>query len=290
VNRRIVILTGSELRHSFVRTALAAAPGVEVARTWCEGVENTLVDLVAAPDVSAEEKAHIAARGRSEEDFFGAFVRLVPDRSNPVRVPRGGINDPACAAEAKALRPDLMLAYGCSLVREPLLSAFPGRFLNVHLGLSPYYRGTGTNFWPLVNGEPEYVGATFMHIDAGVDTGEVIHQIRARVFPGDSPHQVGNRLIADMVSAYADIVRNFDRLERLPQIPVPEGVRVYRRRDFSAAATAKIYRNFAEGMVDSYLADRVCRDAAVPILTQPVLSRSSAPDAGHEPEEGGRPS
>ena len=284
MTRRIVILTGSELRHTFLRTALAAAPGIDVVRTWCEGVENTLVDLVAAPDVSAEQKAHIAARARSEEDFFGAFVRIVPDRSNPVRVPRGGINDASCAEATAALRPDLMLAYGCSLVREPLLSAFPGRFLNVHLGLSPYYRGTGTNFWPLVNGEPEYVGATFMHIDAGVDTGEVVHQIRARVFPGDTPHQIGNRLIADMAFVYAAIVRDFDRLERLPQMPVPEGVRVYRRRDFSEAATAQVYRNFADGMVERYLADRARRDAAVPILSQPILSQPvpSVPSAAHE--------
>src|SRR5690606_10372264 len=103
-----------------------------------------------------------------------------------------------------------------SLIREPLLSAFQGRFLNVHLGLSPYYRGSGTNFWPLVNGEPEFVGATFMHIDAGVDTGEVIHQIRARIFPGDTPHQIGNRLIADMARVYAALIRDFDRLERMP--------------------------------------------------------------------------
>ncbi len=37
-----------------------------------------------------------------------------------------------------------------------------------------------------------------MHIDAGVDTGEVIHQMRARVALGDSPAQIGNRLIVDM--------------------------------------------------------------------------------------------
>lgn len=280
MTRRIVILTGSELRHTFLRTALAAGTGIEVARSWCEGIENTLVDLMAAPDVSAEQKAHIAARARSEEDFFGAFVRMIPDRSHPIRVPRGGINEPACAEAMVALRPNLILAYGCSLVREPLLSAFPGRFLNVHLGLSPYYRGTGTNFWPLVNGAPEYVGATFMHIDAGVDTGEVIHQIRARVFPGDTPHQIGNRLIADMACAYAAIVRNFDRLDRLVQTPVPEGVNVYRRRDFSEAATAQVYRNFADGMVERYLAERNRRDAAVPILSQPILAEPWPPDAG----------
>ena len=53
---------------------------------------------------------------------------------------------------------------------------FSRKFLNVHLGLSPYYRGSGTNVWPLINTEPDMVGATLC-IDAGIDNGEIIHQI-----------------------------------------------------------------------------------------------------------------
>ena len=61
--------------------------------------------------------------------------------------------------------------------------------------MSPYYRGSGTNFWPFVNNELQFIGATFMHIDEGVDTGEIIHQIRANIFHDDNIHQIGNRLI-----------------------------------------------------------------------------------------------
>lgn len=274
--KRIVILTGSELRHRFLRKALALAEGVEVVRTYCEGVENTVIDLVQKrdPEASTLQRAHIAARARSEEDFFGAFDHFAPDRSNPVEVPRGRVNEPEVAEAIIALQPDLLVAYGCSLIREPLLSAFQGRFLNVHLGLSPYYRGSGTNFWPLVNGEPEFVGATFMHIDAGVDTGEVIHQIRARIFPGDTPHQIGNRLIADMARVYAALIRDFDRLERMPPVPEPTESRVYRRRDFTEAATEQLYRTFADGLVSRYLAERERRCAAAPIVENPVLQRS----------------
>ena len=64
---------------------------------------------------------------------------------------------------------DVVLVFGTGILREALLSAFPGRLINIHLGLSPYYRGAGTNFWPLVNGEPELqlaalpFGAEFQH-------------------------------------------------------------------------------------------------------------------------------
>src|SRR3546814_4517750 len=75
VDKRIVVLTGSELRHTFLRKALAVAPGVEVLRSYCEGVESTVVDMVAAPDVSGDQKAHIAALARSEDEIGRAPVR-----------------------------------------------------------------------------------------------------------------------------------------------------------------------------------------------------------------------
>lgn len=270
---RIVILTGSELRHRFVRKALGVSEGIDVSRSYCEGLTNSLVDMVdrKPPNESEFQRAHLQARAHSERDFFDAFDRLVPDRSNPIDIERGRINDGICARDIEALAPDLLVAYGCSLIKGRLLEAFAGRFLNVHLGLSPYYRGSGTNFWPLVNGEPEFVGATFMHIDPGVDTGEIIHQMRARVLPGDSPHQIGNRLIADMVQVYAAVIRNFDRLGRLPQPPIPADERVYRSRDLTEAATQKLYDRFAGGLVAKYLAEREARAKAAPIMENPVV-------------------
>ena len=60
----------------------------------------------------------------------------------------------------KACTPDVVLVCGTGILREELINLFPGHIINIHLGLSPYYRGAGTNFWPLVNREPEYLGAT----------------------------------------------------------------------------------------------------------------------------------
>jgi len=268
----VVVLTGCELRHQFMRTAIAAADGVSVVRSYCESVDGTALDR-AYESGSQVQIDHLERRARVEEDFFGPFVRLVDDESSPVEVPRGDINDERYYEEITDLDPDLLVAYGCSIIEDPLLSAYEGRFLNVHLGLSPYYRGTGTNFWPLVEGEPEYVGATFMHLDAGVDTGDVIHQIRARVNEGDGPHQIGNRLIADAAETYPEMIRNFDDLED-PEHPAPDDhdEHYYTSDDFSDEATERLYENFEVGMVEDYLDERAERVDAVPILENPAIA------------------
>jgi len=270
---RVVVLTGSELRHDFMRMVIASAEGVDVVRSYCESTTGSALEQ-AYESGSQIRIDHLERRANVEDDFFGPFVRHAPDHSNPVEIPRGDINDREYYEEITGIDPDLLVAYGCSIVSDPLLSAHEGRFVNLHLGLSPYYRGTGTNFWPLVNGEPEYVGATFMHIDAGVDTGDVIHQLRARVNQGDGPHQIGNRLIADAAGVYPRIIRQFDELADIdhPAAVSDDEANYYRSSDYSESATRQLYENFEAGLVEDYLAEADERTEAVPILRNPAIA------------------
>ncbi|GJL61399.1 MAG: hypothetical protein NPIRA04_00530 [Nitrospirales bacterium] len=278
VMKKIIILTGTELRHTAFRQALAVIDGITVMKTYCEGLEKSLRTIVEArgPEHTHLELSHLNARAQSEEDFFGFFCTYSQDFSNPTFISKGAINESRYVNEMTLLNPDLLIAYGCSIIKEPLLSFFKGRFLNVHLGLSPYYRGSGTNFWPLVNGEPEYVGATFMYIDVGVDTGEVIHQIRARIFPNDTLHQIGNRLIGDMAKVYGEIIQKQSDLEAVPQIPEPLHSKFYRKKDFSAEAVTQLEHQFADGMISRFLSQRDSRYASAPIVEHPKIQKIQA--------------
>lgn len=272
--KKVIILTGSEPRHTFVRKAMALSGACTVMRSYCEGLEHSLsarLDRQQAP-ADGQQSDHVAARARSEADFFGLFNRFAEDRSNPEYLPKGAINEAPHVQDITAADPDLLAAFGCSLIKEPLISDFPHRFLNVHLGLSPYYRGSGTNFFPLVEGVPEYVGATFMFLDAGIDSGEIIHQIRARIHPGDTPHQIGNRLIGDVAVVYAELISRFDALEPMPQPASPETARLCKRDDFTESATNRLYQEFSGGLVDRYLNERETRISAVPIVEHPRLA------------------
>src|SRR5436190_1877374 len=132
-NKRIVILTGSELRHTFFRKWIALSKGIEVLSSYCEGREKSLTTLVEAQEENRARMMHLRAREQSEEDFFRLFVESVEDRSNPVFLPKGEINSPQPVDVIRNAKPDLVVCYGSSLIREPLLSSFSRRFLNIHL-------------------------------------------------------------------------------------------------------------------------------------------------------------
>ena len=103
----------------------------------------------------------------------------------------------------RSLAPDVVLVFGTEILRDEVIASFRGNLINLHLGLSPYYRGSGTNFWPLVNREPEYVGATIHYLDAGIDSGPIIAHVRPEMRADDGPHDVGNRTIVAAAAVLA---------------------------------------------------------------------------------------
>ncbi len=264
--KRVVILTGNDLRHQFFRKKIALTPGIEVARSYCETGKQVLSPLEEEP-LNTLRDQHLKARLQSETDFFDLYVTYARDISNAVLIENGSINNPQYTEEIYSLNIDLIIVYGSSILKPPLLNLFPGRILNVHLGLSPYYRGSATNYWPLVDSLPECVGATFMYIDEGIDTGEVIHQIRPEMCFFDTPSSIGNRLIKQMTGVYARLIIEFDNLKKNEPVEFNPLRKLCKRKDYTEASVQKLYANFSNGMINKYLATKAERDNSFPIIT-----------------------
>ncbi len=269
---KIIILTGNELRHDYVRMKIAISPQVKVLRTYCCGNKFSLLESQALSNSEADDIKilHLEYRKQIEFDMFSDFINFAEDHSNPVAAEYEAPNNPEVIDEIERLEPGLILVYGSCIIRKPLISKFPERILNAHLGLSPYYRGSGTNYWPLVNGEPEFVGCTFMYLDEGIDTGKIIHQIRPSMQIYDGPHQIGNRLIKEMSDIYAQIAVNFNKIVNLSSLTAEKGL-VYRNEDYNSESVKALYNNIKNGMIKRYVQNRRVRDNKVPILRQPWL-------------------
>lgn len=264
---RAIVLTSSLTRHAYVANRLASR--VSVAYVWREQKTFEPLKYAASDSDGAVIERHFAARDASEEAYFAAESSLgVPWRA----VPPGGCNDPEEIARMRDLDPDVVLVFGTGLLKVPLIETFPGRILNIHLGLSPYYRGAGTNFWPLVNNEPEYCGATIHFLDAGVDTGPIIAHVRPDIRSGDGPHDVGNKTIVAAAEALADAAIALEA-GSLRGIPQHSGGRLYRRADFSADAVRRLYANVEAGMIDAYLRDKPARDAKLSLVSMEHSAR-----------------
>lgn len=273
--KRIIIITGSELRHEYFRKYLALSDAYSVVKSYCEYEFNSIRNVVETDRNNFARLKHLVMREETEKDFFQLFCTVANDKSNPEHIKKGEINLPSSINSLINLKPDLIITYGCSILQPPLIEAFNGRIINIHLGLSPYYRGSGTNFWPFVNNEPEYTGATFMYMDAGIDTGAIIHQMQANIYYGDNIHQIGNRLIRDMAKTCSEIIKSFDHLEPVADTPTTEDGKYYRNKDFTEDAVARMYQNFSNGLIEAYLADLSSGKRHVKLVINPALQKKT---------------
>lgn len=269
--KKIIILTGNELRHKFFRIYLGASKNITVLKSYCEN-GATLVSKISEEEEARTRTDHLKERQETEIDFFRIFTEKVPDNSNFLVIQKGEINHEKIVAEIENLNPDLIISYGCSIIKSRLLETYKNRFLNLHLGLSPYYRGSGTNFWPVVNQEPGFIGATFMYIDQGIDTGKIIHQIRADIHAWDTIHTLGNRLIRDAAYACERLIESSNQLVTIPDdyFPVYDE-KYYKNRDFTEEAVMKAYQNLENGLFSNYLKTKSDFMEKHPIFSNPGL-------------------
>lgn len=267
--KNIVILTGNELRHRYFRQFLSNSADIRVVKSYCEGLEQSLKALIETDDkTNSLRQQHLDLREQYEREFFLGYCQNSKDKSNPVYIKKGDINLENYVNEIKELNPDIIIAYGCSIINSDLLDIFKNRFINVHLGLSPYYRGSGTNYFPFVNNEPIFCGVTFMYIDKGIDTGKIIHQIRADVQLGDNIHTIGNRLIQKMVLETERLITNFDFLqEKILEFPsMPRYF--YKNSDFTEETLKDLYDNFSNGIIENHLLNKDKLYLEYPLIEQ----------------------
>lgn len=272
MKKNIVLLTGSELRHEFFRKYLSDENEINVLASYCESNDGNLNEIVENDQIDNSFRLeHLSSRSITEFDFFGLYCKTITDKSNPIFIEKGEINNLDIVNHIINLKPDLIISYGCSIIKSELIKSFENRFINIHLGLSPYYRGSGTNFWPFVNSELQFVGTTFMHINSGIDTGEIIHQIRANINFNDNIHQIGNRLIRDSFSECILLIKYFDKLKKLePLLSDKSTERYYRKKDFTEESLKIAYRNISNGLINKYLDDKNNLDLQFPIITNSI--------------------
>jgi len=253
---QLAVLTSTDTRHRYFANALRRAFSVVAVGYQETGYHPAIPNEIKLDERTAELlKHHFDERARQETIYFGADAeRLVdgPDRSIRSLTP-ATLNAESTVDWLRAQGVDAVAVFGTSLLKTPIIEAFAGRIINMHLGLSPYYRGTATNFYPLLNGEPEYVGATIHLIDAGIDTGPIVHHARPDITADDMPHTVGCKAIvagiAKMIQALNELQAN--RLATTAQWDVPDA-KLYLRRDYHPGQVVELYDRIESGLFRDY--------------------------------------
>ena len=251
------ILTSVETRHRYFAQAIREhlpVAAVAYEETGYSPADTDSYDLTEAE--KSVVAAHFAERARQEEAYFGHNAAFAESCGNCAvrRLSPGSLNSPETLSFLEEAGVDTVAVYGTNLIKPPLLSYCPGRMINMHLGLSPYYRGTATNFYPLLNEEPEYVGATIHLLDEGIDSGAILRHARPNIVVDDMPHTIGCKAILAGIEVMIAVLGDLEQghLSPVPLWTVPNP-RLYLRKDYHPQEIVDLYKKIDGGLIRRYV-------------------------------------
>jgi methionyl-tRNA formyltransferase len=161
------------------------------------------------------------------------LTEMARSRGIPVLCP-ASVNSDESLAEIGRFGADLHVSMSYDqILREKILSLPPRGTLNCHAGALPFYRGRNPLTWAIINGEAEF-GVTVHWVDLGIDTGDIVRQIKTPIRPTDTYATLlasAEELCGStLVRAISDVYEGTDR--RIVQATIdPVGMYCCRRRE-----------------------------------------------------------
>lgn len=120
--------------------------------------------------------------------------------SNPIPQPKiidvPSVNSEVSINSLRKLDADIIIVNGTRIISKKVLKSTKAKFINTHVGITPFYRGVHGAYWALVAKDKENCGVTIHEVDEGIDTGSILKQERIAVSKQDNfstypYHQLG---------------------------------------------------------------------------------------------------
>ncbi|MBT4890149.1 MAG: methionyl-tRNA formyltransferase [Rhodospirillales bacterium] len=169
---KITVFTNNQPRHIALIEALSDIADEVFAIQECSTVfPGEIADFFQKSEIMQKYFAHVIS---AEEQVFGD-VRFLPKNVRSISIKSEDLSMVPLEKFGPALSSDYYIVFGSSFIKGPLIDFLvDNSAINIHMGVSPYYRGSSCNFWALYDGNPDLVGATIHMLSRGLDSGGIL--------------------------------------------------------------------------------------------------------------------
>ena len=252
----VVLMVGNHSRHAFIANCLHAQgqlKGLVIEKREAflpsppKGISESIKTLYVR---------HFQERDESEVKHFGAAAEF-PTDVPVLEVRCEELNGERVRAFVANIQARLLLSYGVHMLSQETLAASSARYRwNLHGGLSPWYRGCITHFWPSYLLEPQMTGFIVHELTDSLDHGPVIHQSGTTLVRGDGLHDLACRavlLLAEQLPQLIELTRGDD----IKSIPHKTSGRLWLARDWRPEHLQLIYEHYGNRIVDLCLDGKI---------------------------------
>lgn len=118
--------------------------------------------------------------------------------------------------------PEFLISFSYRrIIREPLLSQYAGKIINLHISALPWNRGANPNYWAWRDGTPK--GVTIHIVDEGLDTGPIVAQRIFYMASEDHTLQTSYDFLQDQIVLLFGAIWPSFRAGNIDQMPQSDG-------------------------------------------------------------------
>lgn len=232
MNNRITILKGNSPRHDFFAWYLTQniSASFQIISFKRLGNKRLLKMLKKSPKTFFSRVSkyiyYFLIRWRSKEkNYFQA-----PKLSNEIKV--DSFNSKRTSQMIESFSPSIILAFGVPIISDRIISLAKIAAINLHGGISPFYKGGNTIFWALYNNDIHHVGATIHYMVKPVDSGDILAYIYPNISSKDDEFSLSAKTFKYATEAMVKIVSDLFAAEaKLNGKPQVEKGQLYLAKD-----------------------------------------------------------
>ena len=178
---KITLFTSNKNRHNYLINLLS-----EVSDELCVIQECGTIFPGILPghyQTSPIMKKYFENVDNAQSRLFGnSYVNNKKKNIKILTMLSGDLNQCSMNLLSDFLKSDVYVVFGSSYIKGELLNFLINqKAINIHAGISPYYRGTDCNFWALFDDNPHLVGATIHLLSKGLDSGPMLYHAMSNI-------------------------------------------------------------------------------------------------------------
>lgn len=263
---KITVFTSNQPRHIALINSFASISRVTYAVQECNTVfPGVIQDFYKKSDIMRSYFSNVL---NAEKKLFGDLSFLASNvRALPIKM--GDVNFIQKEQLHDALNSDVYVVFGASYIKGWLLDFLISKVsLNIHMGLSPYYRGSSCNFWALYDNRPEYVGATIHLLSKELDGGSMLYHALP-LLQNEDPFTFTMKAVQAAQESLVEIIASNEFSKFTPQLQDKSmEIRYTRNADF----TDEVAAEYLSRNINSEKLQAMLSSASAPKLLHPFYA------------------
>ena len=172
---KITLFTSNKNRHNYLINLLSEVCDELYVIQECGTIFPGIVS--GHYQVSSIIKKYFENVNNAQSHLFGnSYVNNKKKNIKILPLLSGDLNQCSINLLSDFLKSDVYVVFGTSYIKGELVDFLVKRkAINIHAGVSPYYRGTDCNFWALYDDNPHLVGSTIHLLSKGLDSGPMLY-------------------------------------------------------------------------------------------------------------------